>query len=53
MMVEAGAREVTETTMIEALAFRARPHQNRLSRCKKELAASLGVPENAPRIRHR
>ena len=42
VMVEAGAREVTETTMIEALAF-GHDHIKQIIPLQKELAASLGV----------
>ena len=52
VMVEAGAREVTETTMIEALAF-GHDHIKQIIPLQKELAASLGVqkrPSDSPPV---
>ena len=50
VMVEAGAQEVSETTMVEALAF-AHEHIKQIIPLQKELAASLGVqkrPSDSP-----
>ena len=52
VMVEAGAREVTETTMIEALAF-GHDHIKQIIPLQKELAASVGVqkrPSDSPPV---
>ncbi len=52
VMVEAGAREVTETTMIEALAF-GHDHIKQIIPLQKELAANLGVqkrPSDSPPV---
>ena len=52
VMVEAGAREVTETTIIEALAF-GHDHIKQIIPLQKELAASLGVqkrPSDSPPV---
>ena len=46
VMVEAGAREVTEATMVEALAF-GHEHIKQIVPLQRQLAASLGVPKRS------